>query len=84
MEIKLPDGTKEIRRNLGTVGDHHQRNDGRRRTSTMDLVNVAADDARTTQSDQDPSTDNDDVCAIAWKGQESSKRSGNAVSWKRS
>ena len=61
------------------VGDHHQRNDGRRRSSTNGSGNVGTRDARTTQSDEDASNDMsyDDVCAIAWKGQKAGKGLGN-------
>ena len=33
-QAEVPDGTEEVRRNYGVTGDHRQRNDGRRRTST--------------------------------------------------
>ena len=44
----------------------------------MDLGNVGAHDARTTQSDQDASNDTsyDDVCAIAWKRYTAGKGAG--------
>ena len=39
---RVPDGTEKIRRNLGETGDHHhQRNDGRRRTSTNGPVELS-------------------------------------------
>ena len=31
----VPDGTEKVRRSDGETGDHHQRNDGRQRTSTI-------------------------------------------------
>ena len=44
----------------------------------MDLGNVGAHDARTTQVDQDASNDMsyDDVCAIAWKVYKAGKGAG--------
>ena len=44
----------------------------------MDLGNVGAYDAKTTQSDSDTSNDvsHEDVCAIAWKGYKASKEAG--------
>ena len=44
----------------------------------MDLGNVGAYDAKTTQSDSDTSNDMsyEDVCAIAWKGYKAGKGSG--------
>ena len=45
---------------------------------TMDLGNVRAFDAKTTQSDSDMSNDTscEDVCAIAWKGYKACKEAG--------
>ena len=50
----------------------------------MDLGNVGAYDAKTTQSDSDMSNDTsyEDVCAIAWKGYKAGK--GAVASWRRS
>ena len=60
----------------------------------VDLGNVGAHDAKTTQSDPDTSNDMsyEDVCAIAWKGYKAGKGAGkkgakwigNLVWWRRS
>ena len=71
--------TEKVLRNHRETGEHHQRDDGQRRTPVpMDLGNVGTHDAKMAQSDSDMSNDTsyDDVCAIAWKAYTASKATG--------
>ena len=65
----------EIMDKLEIIVNEMMANDG---PVPMDLGNVVAHDAKTTQSDSATSNDMsyEDVCAIAWKGYKASKGAG--------